>query len=132
MGDNAPQSRSRNTGAGERGSSREGKMFEKLMPRQAQFFDFFDNQALKIIEGCKALADLLENYVDVVEKAKRIKQIEHEGDVITHNCIELLHKQFITPLEREDIHRLISKMDDILDLTEAVSQRLSIYEVTTI
>jgi predicted phosphate transport protein (TIGR00153 family) len=102
------------------------------MPRQMEFFDFFDKQALKIIEGCKALADLLENYVDVVEKAKRIKAIEHEGDVITHHVIEMLHKTFITPLDREDIHRLISKMDDILDLTEAVSQRLSIYEIHSV
>ncbi len=102
------------------------------MPRKMAFFDFFDHQAEKIIEGCKALSDLLENYVDVTDKAKRIKAIEHEGDVITHQCIEMLHKQFITPLEREDIHRLISRMDDILDLTEAVSQRLSIYEVTSV
>ena len=107
-------------------------MFEKLMPRKMAFFDFFDHQAEKIIEGCKALSDLLENYVDVTDKAKRIKAIEHEGDVITHQCIEMLHKQFITPLERDDIHRLISRMDDILDLTEAVSQRLSIYEVTSV
>ena len=102
------------------------------MPRKMAFFDFFDHHAEKIIEGCRALSDLLENYVDVNDKAKRIKAIEHEGDVITHQCIEMLHKQFITPIEREDIHRLISRMDDILDLTEAVSQRLSIYEVTSV
>jgi uncharacterized protein len=107
-------------------------VLEKLMPRQVEFFDFFDRQAEKIIEGCKGLTDLLENFVEVVDKAKRLKAIEHEGDLITHQCIEMLHKTFITPLDREDIHRLISKMDDILDLTEAVSQRLSIYEITSI
>lgn len=107
-------------------------MFEKLMPRQVEFFDFFDRQTEKILEGCRAVQDLLENYVDVVDKAKRIKAIEHEGDLITHQCIEALHKTFITPIERENIHELITKMDDILDLTEAVSQRLSIYEIDSI
>jgi predicted phosphate transport protein (TIGR00153 family) len=104
-------------------------MFEKLMPREVAFFDYFDRQADKILEGCKALQEMLENYTDVLAKAKRIKAIEHEGDVITHECVEQLHKTFITPLDREDILRLISKMDDILDLTEAVSQRLSVYEI---
>src|SRR5438132_14104502 len=104
-------------------------MFEKLMPREVAFFDYFDRQAEKILEGCVALQEMLENYTDVLAKAKRIKAIEHEGDVITHECVEQLHKTFITPLDRDDILRLISKMDDILDLTEAVSQRLSVYEI---
>ena len=99
------------------------------MPREVAFFDYFERQSDKILEGCRALLDLLENYGDVTEKAKRIKAIEHEGDTITHECIEQLHKTFITPIDREDIHRLISKMDDILDLTEAVSQRLSLYDI---
>jgi len=107
-------------------------LFQRLLPRDVSFYDFFDKQADKIIEGCKAVQDLLENYTDVVEKAKRIKAIEHEGDTITHECIEKLHTTFITPIDRDDIHRLITKMDDILDLTEAVSQRLSIYEIDTI
>src|SRR5687767_2649957 len=102
------------------------------MPREVAFFDYFEKQSDKILEGCKAVQDLLENYVDVVEKAKRIKAIEHEGDTITHECIERLHTTFITPIDRDDIHRLITKMDDILDLTEAVSQRLSIYEIDKI
>lgn len=107
-------------------------MFRRLLPRRLEFFDYFEQQSDKILEGCKAVQDLLENYVDVVEKAKRIKAIEHEGDVITHECIELLHTTFFTPIARDDIHRLITRMDDILDLTEAVSQRLSIYEIDTI
>jgi predicted phosphate transport protein (TIGR00153 family) len=101
------------------------------MPREVAFFDFFEKMSAKILEGCTALADLLEDCTDVVEKARRIKVIEHEGDLITHQCIEMLHKTFITPFDRDSIHRLITKMDDILDLAEAVSDRLSVYEMTS-
>ena len=103
-------------------------MFERLMPREVAFFDYFERLADKILEGCQALVDLLENG-DLVARAKRIKAIEHEGDIITHQCIEMLHKTFITPIDREDIHRLITRMDDILDLAESVAERLSIYDV---
>ena len=107
-------------------------MLSRLMPREVAFFDYFEKQSEKILEGCKALQDLLENYTDVLEKAKRIKAIEHDGDTITHDCLARLHQTFITPLDRDDIHRLITRMDDILDFTEAVSQRLSIYEIDKI
>ena len=102
------------------------------MPREVAFFDYFEKQSDTIVEGCKALQDLLDNYVDVAEKTKRIKAIEHNGDTITHDCLNRLHQTFITPLDRDDIHRLITRMDDILDLTEAVSQRLGIYEIDAI
>jgi uncharacterized protein len=107
-------------------------VFSKLMPREVAFFDYFDKQSDTINEGCRALLDLLENYSDVTEKAKRIKAIEHNGDTITHDCLARLHQTFITPIDRDDIHRLITRMDDILDYAEAVSQRLSIYEIDKI
>ena len=62
-------------------------------------------------------------------KAKRIKEIEHETDVITHHCVEALHKTFITPIEREDIYRLITRMDDIMDYVEAAAERIALYEI---
>ncbi|HYC23629.1 MAG TPA: DUF47 domain-containing protein [Candidatus Bathyarchaeia archaeon] len=105
-------------------------MFERLMPREVAFFDYFERLADKILEGCQALVELLEDG-DLVARAKRIKAIEHEGDIITHQCIEMLHKTFITPIDRDDIHRLITRMDDILDLAESVAERLSIYDVGT-
>jgi predicted phosphate transport protein (TIGR00153 family) len=100
------------------------------MPRQVIFFDYFEQMAEKIMEGCRAMLDLLENCTNVAEKARRIKAIEHEGDLITHECIEELHRTFITPIDRDSIHRLISRMDDILDLTEAVSDRVYVYGVS--
>lgn len=108
------------------------RVLSKLMPREVAFFDYFEKMSDTIVEGAKALQDLLVDYTDVVEKAKRIKAIEHNGDTITHECIERLHQTFITPIDRDDIHRLITRMDDILDYAEAVSQRLSIYEIDAI
>jgi predicted phosphate transport protein (TIGR00153 family) len=106
-------------------------VFEKLMPKEIAFFDYFERMAAKILEGCQAVVDLLEDCTNVAEKARRIKVIEHEGDLITHQCIEMLHKTFITPFDRDSIHRLITKMDDILDLAEADSDRVSVYEMTS-
>ena len=107
-------------------------MLSKLMPREVAFFDYFEKQSDTIVEGCKALVELFENYTDVPDKTKHIKDIEHKGDSITHECLERLHQTFITPIDRDDIHRLITRMDDILDHAEAVSQRLSIYEIDAI
>ena len=101
------------------------------MPKEIAFFDYFERMAAKIVEGCSAVLDLLEDCTNVAEKARRIKVIEHEGDLITHQCIEMLHKTFITPFDRDSIHRLITKMDDILDLAEAVSDRISVYEMAS-
>jgi predicted phosphate transport protein (TIGR00153 family) len=106
-------------------------VFEKLMPKEIVFFDYFERMAAKILEGCTAVLELLEDCTNVAEKARRIKVIEHEGDLITHQCIEMLHKTFITPFDRDSIHRLITKMDDILDLAEAVSDRISVYEMAS-
>ncbi len=66
----------------------------------------------------------------MVPAARRIKELEHETDVITHHCVEALHKTFITPLDREDIHHLISRMDDITDSLEAASERLVLFNIT--
>ncbi|MBU6281004.1 DUF47 family protein [bacterium] len=99
------------------------------MPRQVAFFDYFDRMAAKALEGSRALLEMLEVFDDVPERAGRIKTIEHEGDMITHECIEELHKTFITPIDRDSIHRLVTRMDDVLDLIESVAQRMALYEV---
>jgi hypothetical protein len=64
-----------------------------------------------------------------LEVAQHIKEIEHEADVITHQCVAALHKTFITPIERDDIHRLISRLDDIIDLTNSVAERILLYDL---
>lgn len=104
-------------------------MLERLMPRQVAFFDYFDRMAEKTLEGAKALVELIEDFSGIAEKSRRIKTIEHEGDTITHECIEELHRTFITPIDRDSIHRLITRMDDILDFIESVAERVNLYEI---
>ena len=104
-------------------------MFGKLLPRETSFFDFFDKHAALTIQGTQEFLALAEGNGNVGPRAKRIKEIEHETDVITHDCVEALHKTFITPIERDDIHRLISRMDDIMDFVEAASERIALYEI---
>jgi uncharacterized protein len=105
-------------------------MFGRFLPREHGFFDFFDQHAAKTVEGAKEFVLLASNDVDIRLAAKRIKEIEHETDVITHHCVEALHKIFITPFERDDIYRLITKMDDIMDFVEAASERIALYDIT--
>src|SRR5262252_5701566 len=106
-------------------------MFGRLLPRETSFFDFFEQHAAKTVEGVKEFLEIASGHLDVMVAAARIKQIEHDTDVITHKCVEALHKTFITPLERDDIHRLITRMDDIMDFVEAASERLALYELAT-
>src|SRR5437867_10724147 len=107
-------------------------MFGRLLPRETSFFDFFERHAALTVEGTKEFLSLVSTGANVAVKAKRIKEIEHETDVITHQCVEALHKTFITPIERDDIHRLISRMDDVMDYVEAAAERISLYEIKVI
>ncbi len=105
-------------------------MFGRLLPRETSFFDFFERHAAKTVEGAQEFLSLATTRANIVSKAMRIKEIEHECDTITHHCVEALHKTFITPIERDDIFRLISKMDDIMDYVEAASERIALYKLT--
>jgi hypothetical protein len=105
-------------------------MFGRLLPRETSFFDFFEKHAAKTVEGVREFMVLASGGADVEACARRIKEIEHETDVITHHCVEALHKTFITPIERDDIHRLITRMDDVMDYVEAAAERIALYEIT--
>src|SRR6266850_6549744 len=104
-------------------------MFGRLLPRETSFFDFFERHAALTVQGVKEFLSLVSTGANIGAKAKRIKEIEHETDVITHQCVEALHKTFITPIERDDIHRLITRMDDIMDHVEAAAERIVLYEI---
>ena len=101
----------------------------RLLPHDASFFTHFEAQGKKTVEGCRALQDMISDPTGLEAKAERVKRIEHECDDITHAVVEALHKTFITPLDRNDIYRLITKMDDIMDLVEAVADRLALYDI---
>lgn len=100
-----------------------------LIPKEMVFFDLFEEAAKNAHLGALALADLLEDFRNVAEKVKKIKDIEHAGDKITHTTIEKLNQTFITPLDREDIHRLISRIDDILDMIDTAVNRMFLYKI---
>lgn len=106
--------------------------FGALLPKEYSFFDFFEQHASKCVEGARLLQHLLHNVQDAETLVKEIKEVEHAGDKITHHTIETLHRTFITPLDREEIHQLISVMDDILDYIDAASQRILLYEIAEI
>jgi predicted phosphate transport protein (TIGR00153 family) len=101
----------------------------RLLPHDASFFARFDAHANKTVEGCKAFQDMLTSPILFEGNARRISQIENECDEITHAVVSALHKTFITPIDRNDIYTLITKMDDIMDLVEASAERLALYDL---
>jgi uncharacterized protein len=105
-------------------------MFGRLLPRETSFFDFFEQHAAVTLEGMRELKELVAEGANIQGRSKRILELEHEADVITHRCVEALHKTFITPMDRESIHELISRMDDVLDAAQAAAERITLYEIT--
>jgi predicted phosphate transport protein (TIGR00153 family) len=104
-------------------------MFSRFMPRQGKFFELFNEHAELIVQGSRELAALMANGDDLERRAHNVESIEKRGDRITRSTIELLHKTFITPIDRDDIHQLISEMDNILDLIEDSAQLMFLYNV---
>ncbi len=107
-------------------------MFGRILPKETQFFDYFEQHSKLINEACQELHRLFSIKTNFQEKIDRIKEIERQTDEIAHKCIEAIHKTFITPIDRSDIHHLISRMDDIIDAVDAASSRIEIYEITEI
>jgi predicted phosphate transport protein (TIGR00153 family) len=101
----------------------------RFLPKDVSFFDHFEKQGQKTVEGCHALLAMVSSRGDIVAQAKAISDIEHECDRITHAVVAQLHKTFITPLDRNDIYRLITKMDDIMDFVEAAAERIALYGI---
>lgn len=106
-------------------------MFGRFLPRETSFFDFFEQHAGLTIEGTKEFLSMVTTGANISAKCRRISDIEHETDTITHRCVEALHKTFITPIDRDQIHRLITRMDDIMDYVEAAAERIELYELHT-
>ncbi len=100
-----------------------------LVPKEEKFFDLFEQQAAKVVAGAHLLRDLVESYVDVESKAARLKEVEHDGDLIIHEIMDKLNRSFITPIERDDIRALAQFLDDVLDDVEGVGARLVMFGV---
>ena len=104
-------------------------MFARLMPHEGRFFDYFSQHAALILEGATELKAMMDDLGQSERRAQNIKIIESKADLVTHDTIQLLHQTFVTPIDRDEIHQLITRMDDILDLMEDVSQSVFLYDI---
>ncbi|MFB3926205.1 MAG: DUF47 domain-containing protein [Syntrophales bacterium] len=101
----------------------------RIIPKDERFYELFEELADKIEEGGKLFTEILERYEYSEPKLSKLKEIEHEADIITHRTYEKMHKTFLTPLDREDIYALVNKMDSILDMIEAAAVRMHLYKI---
>lgn len=102
-------------------------MFKSLTPKDAEFYDLFDKICTGIVDGAEMLVRMLEGKERSAEYPVKIKTVEHQTDQMVHSLMSKLHKSFVTPIDREDIHQLAVQLDDILDQTEAASSRVDMY-----
>lgn len=100
-----------------------------ILPRKTQFFDLFEAAARVMVRAAEAYAEIGKDYAKREELVHRVRQLEHDGDEMTHRTLDLLDKTFITPFDREDIQRLIVQMDDVVDEIDAASKRLILYRI---
>jgi uncharacterized protein len=103
----------------------------RLIPRDTKFFNLFAEMAGNLGQAARLLKQTLEDFREVEERVRQLKEIEHRGDEMTHNILTKLNQTFITPFDREDIYRLASSLDDVLDFTYAAGVRLVMYKITS-
>jgi predicted phosphate transport protein (TIGR00153 family) len=103
-----------------------------ILPAEEKFFDYFEQATANLLEGARLLQVLLDDYQNVEEQFAQINEVEHRGDFIVHEVTNLLPRTLITPIDSDDIQRLVSSVDDALDAVHSVSERLQIYKITEI
>ena len=104
----------------------------RLLPREGKFFDYFNQHADLAARAALELHALLRDLSQLDARSRVIERNEKQADQITHQTVQLLHQTFITPLDRDEIHRLITNMDDVLDLMEDIAQCLFLYDVRSV
>lgn len=100
-----------------------------FLPKEEKFFVLFNESAKNIHRGGLAIIKVMEPGADIVKRVQELKEIEHQGDSITHEIIKRLNKTFITPIEREDIYALVGALDDVLDLTDAAANKMVMFRI---
>jgi len=101
----------------------------RLIPRETKFFELLAELSTSLTAGARLLRAILEDPHDLEKRVAEMQAIEHEGDRATHAIIDKLNTSFITPFDREDIHRLASSLDDVLDFVNAAAVRLVMYKI---
>ena len=104
----------------------------RLLPREGKFFDYFNQHAEHAVLAAVELKALLADIRELELRRRNIEKHEKQADQITHHTMQLLHQTFVTPLDRDEIHQLITSMDDTLDLMEDVAQCLFLYDVRVV
>jgi len=107
-------------------------LFSKLLPREGNFFEMFDQHANRIVEAAHAFSKMVANYSDVDKRNlhhREVDEAERAADRITHEVSRVLHKTFITPIDRDQIHQLINTMDDVADLIQDSAETMALYDV---
>ena len=107
-------------------------MLGRLLPRDEQFFELFDQLATHLAGAAKLLDTLFGDSGHVLDHVKAIKDIEHKADLLTVTVNQRIDKSFITPLDREDIHRLASRLDDVIDLLDGTARRFEMLHITEV
>jgi len=108
------------------------RLLSVLMPRERQFFTLFNEHASLVVQGAGALVEMLADYSDNGRRdsyVAKIQSIEKAADKVTHQTVDLMHNTFVTPFDRDQINKLIQRMDDILDLIQDTAESLMLYDV---
>jgi len=100
-----------------------------LFPKEPAFFDLFNSSADNAVEGAQLYLDMCERFEDPSASHKLIREKEHQGDEYTHEIIRHLNTTFVTPFDREDIHRLATGLDDIMDFVEAAADIFVLHQI---
>ncbi len=104
-------------------------MLGKLLPRQIGFFDYFDQHSALTVDVARELLAMAEGADGLASHVLKIREIEQEADRITHTCVDSLHKTFITPFDRNHIHDLIKRLDDVIDVIDSAATRIQLYDI---
>ena len=109
-------------------------IFQKLLPREEKFFELFTKQTSLAVDASRALQHLISEYNSQTlnqrqAEVQKIKEIEHQGDLVTHEIIRRLDRAFITPFDKEDIHQLAVFIDDIIDIINTLAGRFVIFNI---
>jgi hypothetical protein len=104
-------------------------MLRRLIPQEYDFFSYFNQAAAHAVTAAKLILKLTENFADADPIARELNEVEHACDDVAHTTMEHLNKSFITPLDREDIHAIILRIDDVVDLTNAAAGRMTFFGI---
>ncbi|MDQ3855208.1 MAG: DUF47 family protein [Chloroflexota bacterium] len=101
----------------------------RFLPRDERFFDYFREVTANTAEAAALLLDIFQQSDDVDRKVRRLRDLEHRTDEVTHSIFNALNSTFVTPIDRDDIQELASKLDDFMDFIEELGSRLQLYKL---